>query len=132
MPVWPKWLEVAQEDLDSARYLIEGGIARTAAFHLQQAAEKTMKAVLLAEGIDFPRTSHALTALLQLFPEGHAFRLDFRKFDAFEGYATSFRYPTPTGRIKAVENNHDLPAALRDLTVLIAEVRDYCAEIDPA
>lgn len=46
-PETARWLAKAEEDLATARYLLEGGHAPAAAFHAQQAAEKGVKAVLL-------------------------------------------------------------------------------------
>lgn len=42
-------------------------LLETLCFHLQQAAEKSVKAVLVHRGIDFPRT-HNLRTLLDLLP----------------------------------------------------------------
>jgi hypothetical protein len=44
-----------------------GGVNWAACFHAQQATEKALKALLVALGIDFPR-SHALERLLALLP----------------------------------------------------------------
>lgn len=46
-----------------------------ACFHAQQASEKSLKALLVAFGIDFPR-SHALDRLLALLPTEVAIEFD--------------------------------------------------------
>jgi HEPN domain-containing protein len=58
------WLELAFEDLAAARYLAADPTlaARLAAGHAQQAAEKALKAVIVASGREPPR-SHDLVAL---------------------------------------------------------------------
>jgi len=41
------WLREAEEDLESAQLLIDGGQYHHACFHVQQAAEKALKVALL-------------------------------------------------------------------------------------
>jgi HEPN domain-containing protein len=65
------WLRYAEEDLAAAQRMVEGrGWApRIACFHAQQAAEKGLKAVLVAQGIPLQYT-HNLELLRDLVPEG--------------------------------------------------------------
>lgn len=62
-----RWLEFAREDL---AYGVSGMNAhpRPAAWSFQQAGEKALKAVLLAKGLDVPRT-HDVAFLLSLLAE---------------------------------------------------------------
>ena len=63
-----KWIEVAKADLAIAGMpLPPGGMYEQLCFHAQQAAEKSIKAVLLHQGIEFPFT-HNLQLLLYLLP----------------------------------------------------------------
>jgi HEPN domain-containing protein len=64
------WLRYAEEDLAAAQRMVEGrGWApRIACFHAQQAAEKALKAVLVAEGIPLQHT-HNLELLRDLVPD---------------------------------------------------------------
>jgi len=63
-----RWLANARADLALARVqLPSGGLYEHLCFHAQQAAEKSIKAVLLAKGIDFPFT-HSIRTLLDLLP----------------------------------------------------------------
>jgi len=57
-----RWLLKADEDLAAARLLIAGGLIDPAAFHVQQALEKALKALLVAAGKDIRRT-HDLETL---------------------------------------------------------------------
>ncbi len=63
-----EWLRYAHSDLELARVgrpaevLFEG-----LCFHAQQAAEKAIKALLIAEGVPPPRT-HNIRTLLDLLP----------------------------------------------------------------
>ena len=61
-----RWLANARADLALARVpLPPGGLYEHLCFHAQQAAEKSIKAVLLKYRIDFPYT-HNLQTLLNL------------------------------------------------------------------
>jgi len=68
-PIVGEWLKAAWSDLMTMQEL-DGNVHLThiAAFHAQQAVEKTMKAVLEAEEADVPKV-HALYRLRTLLPE---------------------------------------------------------------
>ena len=72
-----RWLAKAEDDLTVAAVVIanETTVNWAACFHAQQPAEKALKAVLVASGIDFPR-SHSLEHLLALMPASAASRFD--------------------------------------------------------
>jgi HEPN domain-containing protein len=57
-----RWLAKADEDLAAARVLIGGSLADPAAFHVQQAVEKALKALLVAANQEIRRT-HDLETL---------------------------------------------------------------------
>ena len=57
------WLTESDEDLETARVLIDRSIYKQACFHAQQSAEKALKAVLLKRTGRIPRI-HDLPALL--------------------------------------------------------------------
>jgi len=62
-----QWLERAEEDLAVARHLLSEALPYHAAigFHAEQAAEKFIKAFLVARQVEFPKT-HDLGRLLDL------------------------------------------------------------------
>ena len=66
--------------------------APTLSFHAQQAAEKAIKAVLVFEGIDFPKT-HNIEFLLTLLPAHVPHAPILMQVYQLTGYATIFRYP---------------------------------------
>jgi HEPN domain-containing protein len=57
-----RWLAKAEEDLAAARLLLAGQLSDPAAFHVQQALEKALKALAVAAGRDF-RHTHDLETL---------------------------------------------------------------------
>ena len=87
------WLRFARSDLAIAQRPPEGAVLLEAlCFHAQQAVEKSLKAVLLAEGICFPRT-HSTRILLNLLPTTLPSPGDLGALAALTDYAASSRYP---------------------------------------
>ncbi len=92
-----RWLEKADHDRRTAAALIELSqpITDTAAFHCQQAVEKTLKAFLFWHGIDFEKT-HDLRALtLRCAEQDPAFAALESRVSPLTPYAVRFRYPGP-------------------------------------
>lgn len=89
------WLTKAQHDLASARKLAAEPDAYldTAVFHLQQAAEKTVKGFLVFHDQPFEKT-HDMDELVRLATRFET-RLDswLEPADRLTPYATDFRYP---------------------------------------
>ena len=69
-----------------------GGVPRHACGLAQQAAEKALKAVLVFQQIDFPR-SHDLDALRNLIPEGWAVKTRAPDLAELTEWAVESRYP---------------------------------------
>jgi HEPN domain-containing protein len=86
-------LEKAGNDLKLAEIGLEhDGPADTIAFHLQQAAEKILKASLASRSIIYPKT-HDLDELFDLLPSEFAGVLSFRdKVIGWTSYAVDMRY----------------------------------------
>ena len=59
------WLAKAVEDVNGARMLLSGGLEALAAFHVQQATEKALKALLVAAAQDVRRV-HDIATLADL------------------------------------------------------------------
>jgi HEPN domain-containing protein len=89
-----RWLRYAHEDLIAARALLDDSdfMPRHACWLAQQAAEKTLKAVLVLLQIDFPRR-HDLDALRNLIPEGWQLKLDHPDLADLTEWAVEARYP---------------------------------------
>ena len=89
-----EWLAYAKSDLTIARAKTEGVLPEMGCFHAQQAAEKSIKAVLILLGVDFPYT-HDIAHLATLVDRSE---VDYAKplEDAIEltQYAVLARYPS--------------------------------------
>jgi HEPN domain-containing protein len=88
-----KWLKLAEEEFAAAEGLIEIGHAlQGACFHCQQAAEKSLKAWLIAHEVDPPKT-HELQDLIALCtPIESRFNELLTDADALTEYAVERRY----------------------------------------
>jgi HEPN domain-containing protein len=91
-----RWIVVADRDLASIALCLSGSSPQpgSAAFFCQQPAEKMMKALLVASGIDFPKT-HDLDKLSALassaWPE---FGEHIEACRALTPWRVEFRYPS--------------------------------------
>lgn len=89
------WLQKADTDLGVADHLVaEGALFPSAiAFHCQQAAEKCLKAYLVWNELDFPKT-HDIEALLNLVKSADPELADRLKDSvALTLYGVELRYP---------------------------------------
>ncbi len=93
-PGSPKdWMLCAKGDLRIARYpLPKEGLYGVLCFHAQQTVEKSIKAVLIYEGIPFPKV-HRIKTLLDLLP-GNVLKIpEMEIADRLTAYAVISRYP---------------------------------------
>lgn len=88
------WIAVADRDLAIIRKAIAGPDPEPAgaAFHCQQAAEKLVKALLVAAGLHPPK-SHDLSMLTGRLPADHPLRPVLVPFQRFTELAVAYRYP---------------------------------------
>ncbi|MEX2281727.1 MAG: HEPN domain-containing protein [Gemmatimonadota bacterium] len=92
-----EWLALADADHDAAKHLqsiSDEKLRYIIGFHVQQAIEKWIKAILTEEGIDFPRT-HDLTALLSLSDVEFQSPISQADLERISDYAVTTRYPMP-------------------------------------
>lgn len=118
------WLAKAERDLDSAKRLLAGKppYRDTAAYHCQQAAEKSVKALLTAAGMDFPKT-HDLTALVALAETRFQGFAQYREAAAvLTPYGTSFRYPGAVAEPDDADLCEAISLAERWLATVAAEL----------
>lgn len=69
------WIRQAEEDLDTARVLIEVKKYYASAYYSQQSAEKALKYLLLLHGKD-PGKTHALVELSEMIEEERIVEVD--------------------------------------------------------
>ena len=113
------WLRYARSDLELARVvrpdevLFEG-----LCFHAQQAAEKALKAVLIAKGVPPPKT-HNIRTLLDLLPQEVIAPQGIEDAASLTDYAVTSRYP---GDFESVdEEEYKETVRLAETVVLWAE-----------
>jgi len=89
-----RWLSTAEEDLHGAAAMLDRDdvAPRLACFLAQQAAEKALKARLIAHGIAFPRI-HDLLALRALVPSDMPAGLNDADLAELSAWAVEARYP---------------------------------------
>jgi HEPN domain-containing protein len=90
-----EWLAKAENDLKTAAHTLKLGAdcpTDTVCFHAQQCVEKYVKAVLVLQGIDFPKT-HDLENLAGLLPGRVRLSLSAEEQGRLTDYATGARYP---------------------------------------
>lgn len=84
--------------MDEARILIDHMPAsRGAAYHLEQAAEKIIRAITTSEDIR-AGLGHELDDFVDEIPDTHPFKMECRGVQDLKKYATSYRYPTSRGK----------------------------------
>lgn len=91
----------AEDDLWTAKLVRDSDDEKTRiiCFHLQQYVEKTIKAKLLENGVQYPK-KHDLVSLLELFDDKALFDKHLEDAANLSDYATAFRYER---RIPSVE-----------------------------
>ena len=89
-----EWLERVRSDLAMARRACEGDdpLPEQAAYHVQQAAEKLTKAVLVAVQ-KRPRKGHQIGEFAKRLPPSFPDRERFLALDRFSDYVWAHRYP---------------------------------------
>lgn len=107
-----KWLRQAAKDLHAAQILLEPEPSRSV-FHIQQAAEKAIKAFLTFHQISFRKT-HNLTDLgSQCAGADPSLEPILREVAGLTDYATAFRYPDAPYEPDAFEGAVALAIAAR-------------------
>lgn len=91
------WIAKARQEARSARRLLmEPPEIEDAAYHVHQAVEKAIKAVLIAQMIRYPRrpgAGHDLEVLSRLIPAADPLYPRARSLADLTPWATAFRYP---------------------------------------
>ncbi|MEE9295108.1 MAG: HEPN domain-containing protein [Phycisphaerae bacterium] len=120
-----QWFRHATEDLSASETLLsqEFCAPRHVCWLAQQAAEKSLKAILVFLQIDFPKT-HDLDALRNLIPWGWRVKTEYDDLAELSEWAVQARYPGDW----AEASESDAGAALEQARALVAMVRDELAD----
>lgn len=120
-------LRLALSHLVSAGRL--GAADRNAVQLLFYAAENMVLAVLVSEGIDKADLrrrlgNHQLALMIDTLPDACAVKEPLAQVAALEAYATTYRYPTPGGRIPQAPD----PARVEDWMARLRAIgQDLCS-----
>ena len=87
-----KWIKYAERDIIAAKTLLREGLLAESTFHSQQAAEKALKALLIARGVHPPKT-HDIDLLLVLLQRAGEDIGELEVLRKLTRYAVEARYP---------------------------------------
>lgn len=128
-PIVLAYLQAAADDLDAARRLASPP-NRLVAYHLQQTAEKIVKAILIDRGVQ-PTAEHRIDVLVDRLPASDVWVPRLRPLDRLTPFATSYRYPTPSGRLKDAPTVEVIEREIDGLALLLRDVRAALAAAVP-
>jgi HEPN domain-containing protein len=117
-----EWLHIAGRELRFAQAPDAEEPWATRCFLLQQAAEKSLKAVLLYLGAEFPRT-HNLTVLVGLLPPQVTPPAEVHEASLLTRYAVTTRYP----RFYETVTRQDYERALQLASAVVAWAQSVLA-----
>lgn len=109
------WLGCASDDLSAAKKLLDLGFYRHACWLSAMGAERALKALLISNGIPFPR-SHDLNALYKLISEHisvESLKLDSLELAKFSEWAVEAGHPGDWPAITPREAENDVASAER-------------------
>jgi HEPN domain-containing protein len=120
-------LEMADEDLAGAKLLL-GSSPRLARYHVQQSAEKAVKALLEFRGMN-PGREHRFEILSEMLPRDDPWRARMYALHRLSPAATSLRYPTAEGRVLPPPDRGTVETEIHDASKLIDDIRKAVAEL---
>lgn len=123
-----RWLAKAELDLRAAQELHARGseFREVVAFHCQQSAEKCLKAVLVAHGIEFPKTHHIGTLLALIEPVQPELARSLSHAARLTPFGVQIRYPDEFPAISPHEEIEllELAARVRSAVLSLLEPGD--------
>ncbi len=105
------WLRHARSDLALARQVSPDVLLATLCFHIQQAVEKSLKAVLVHQGMVFPYTHDLAHLITRVKDTGCLWPASLDAAAALTVYAVGTRYPGGYGDIPEDEYTQALAMA---------------------
>ena len=119
-------LDMADEDLAGARALVNIS-TRLARYHVQQSAEKAIKALLEYRELN-PGREHRFEFLAEMLPLTDSWRSRIQSLDSLSAAATSHRYPTAGGRVMPSPDRALVEYEIAAVASLIEDVRGAVSE----
>lgn len=113
------FLRIASQDLDGAK-LLATARNRNAIYLCEQAAEKVIRAVLTSEGTH-AGIRHNLEEMVDLVPDGNPIKPRLRAIELLAAFATTYRYPSAAGKVKASPSASDLAKYVADVEIALTE-----------
>jgi HEPN domain-containing protein len=119
-------LDMADEDLAGARALVSIS-TRLARYHVQQSAEKAVKALLERRDLN-PGREHRFESLAEMLPLNDLWRSRIQSLDSLSPAATSHRYPTAEGRVMPPPGRDLVEREIAAVAALIGDARNAVSE----
>ncbi len=122
-----QWLAKAEKDFGLASHLVEESSPYLEAigFHSQQAAEKFLKAYLVSQQVEFPKT-HDLDELLDLiFSRDNNLAESLRDAGRLTDYSVEIRYPGYTTEISFEEAGQAVELAAKVRQAIMRSLKEY-------
>ena len=106
-----RWLRYAREDFESASKMMAGAdTPRHVCRHSQRAAEKSLKAAFVPEGVDFPHIRD-LDKLRNLLPAGWSVQETHRDLAKTTRYVIRSRHPGIAPELNGADASHAVSVA---------------------
>jgi HEPN domain-containing protein len=106
------WLDFANYDFKTAKWNFEGKIYTSACYASQQAAEKALKALILAKGKVIPKVHNLDRLISELKSLGVDTRRIEKESQELDKYYISTRYPGQYGAPEGLYNKADAQSAV--------------------
>ena len=94
-----EWINRARSDLTQAKNEVPGVYLENLCFNAQHAAEKSIKAVMIARNVEFPYVHDLDHLLSRLEDEGEVIPAPVRQASKLTKHATITRYPGDVGPV---------------------------------
>ena len=122
------WLIRARNDLGLAEFTFQerSDLLDTAAYHCQQAAEKSVKAILVSQNLQVPKTHDIRRLIQQAIAAVSGFGVFLNDADLLTPLATEFRYPS--------DDEAPMPTLLQvqDAIAAARRIYDFVLSVLPA
>lgn len=131
---WVDWLQDAEDDFAAAVDLARLGRYAKACFHAQQAAEKALKALLIARAGRYERTHSAYALLLAVERAGLAVSQEVKEAaEELDRHYVPSRYPNawPWGPPHAHYKERDAESCLKNAKAVLDYVKSALSQPNP-